>query len=316
MVSIIIASRVDQYLQKTIDDLLAKAEGEIEIIVALDGYWPNPILKDDPRVVILHQGMVHDNVGMRGGINAGIDIARGEYIMKIDEHCMMDQGFDTKLKADCEDDWVVIPRRYRLDADKGEIIEDGRPPVDYMFLAYPYERPFDKTCGLHGDLWKERYHERKDILIDDTMSWQGSCWFMKKSYWDRLIYPLDEEKYGTFTQEAQEIGNKVWLSGGRLVVNKKTWYAHFHKGRRGKGYGFSNEQYKRHAESMEKGRLYCINYWLNTKDYKYDFEWLLQKFWPVPTWPENWKERIEEDRLKDYSTLKYKDDYWLAGLRA
>lgn len=313
MVSIIIASRVDQYLQRTIDDLLAKAEGEIEIIMVLDGYWPNPIVKNDPRVIVLHQGTIHDNIGMRGAINAASEIARGEYIMKIDEHCMVDQGYDVKLIADCEDDWVVIPRRYRLDADNWQIIEDGRPPVDYMFLAYPYERPFDKTCGLHGDLWKRP--ERNNILIDDTMSWQGSCWFMKKSYWDKLIYPLDDENYGTFTQEAQEIGNKVWLSGGRLVVNKKTWYAHFHKGRRGKGYGFSNAQYKRHAESMEKGRLYCIDYWLNTKDYKYDFEWLLKKFWPVPTWPEDWKERIQQDKVKDYSALKYKDDEWLAGLR-
>ena len=316
MVSIIIASRVDEFLQRTIDDLLTKAEAEVEIIVVLDGYWPIPMLRNDPRVSIIHQGTIHDNIGMRGAINTASQIARGEYLMKIDEHCMVDQGYDVKLAADCEDDWVVIPRRYRLDAEKWELIEDGRQPVDYMFLAYPYERPFDKTCGLHGAEWRQRQRERKDILIDDTMSWQGSCWFVKKKYFDKLLYPLDDEHYGTFTQEAQEIGNKVWLSGGRLVVNKKTWYAHYHKGRRGKGYGFSNAQYKRHAESMEKGRLYCINYWLYTKDYKYDFEWLLKKFWPVPTWPDNWKQQIEEDKLKDFSTLKYKDDYWLAGLRA
>lgn len=299
MVSIIISSRVDQYLQQTIDDLLAKAEGEIEIIVVLDGYWPDPIVRDDPRVIILHQGMIHDNIGMRGAINSASEIARGDYIMKIDEHCMVDQGFDVKLAADCEDDWVVIPRRYRLDADNWQIVEDGRPPVDYMYLAYPYERPYDRNCGLHGSEWKRP--ERNHILIDDTMSWQGSCWFLKKSYWDKLLYPLDDKNYGPFTQEAQEIGNKVWLSGGRLVVNKKTWYAHFHKGSKGKGYGFSREQYKRHEAAKERGRLYCIEYWLNTKDYKHDFEWLLQKFWPVPTWPENWKERIKLDAEKDWS---------------
>jgi glycosyltransferase involved in cell wall biosynthesis len=290
---------VDQYLQQTIDDLLAKAEGEIEIIVVLDGYWPDPIVRDDPRVIILHQGMIHDNIGMRGAINSASEIARGDYIMKIDEHCMVDQGFDVKLAADCEDDWVVIPRRYRLDADNWQIVEDGRPPVDYMYLAYPYERPYDRNCGLHGSEWKRP--ERNHILIDDTMSWQGSCWFLKKSYWDKLLYPLDDKNYGPFTQEAQEIGNKVWLSGGRLVVNKKTWYAHFHKGSKGKGYGFSREQYKRHEAAKERGRLYCIEYWLNTKDYKHDFEWLLQKFWPVPTWPENWKERIKLDAEKDWS---------------
>jgi hypothetical protein len=131
---------------------------------------------------------------------------------------------------------------------------------------------------------------------------------MKKSYWDKLFPDgLDDINYGTFTQEAQEIGNKVWLSGGRLVVNKKTWYAHWHKGKHGKGYGFSNEQYKRHLEGTERGRLYCIDYWLHTKDYDHDFTWLLQKFWPVPTWPENWQEQIEIDKAKDFSSTYGKE---------
>lgn len=307
MLSVIIPSRSDQYLQKTVDDLLQKAEGEIEVIVVYDGRWADPILRDDPRLVQIHHGLLHDNPGMRASINAGMSIARGDYVMKIDEQCMVDQGFDLKLIADCQDEWVVIPRRYRLEPESWTLIEDGRPPVDYMYIAYPYERPYDKTCGLHGAEWKRP--ERKDILIDDTMSWQGSCYFMKKSYWDKLFPDgLDDINYGTFTQEAQEIGNKVWLSGGRLVVNKKTWYAHWHKGKNGKGYGFSNEQYKRHLLGTEKGRLYCIDYWLHTKDYTHDFKWLLEKFWPVPTWPENWQEKIEVDKTKDFSTT-YGEEY-------
>jgi hypothetical protein len=310
-VSVIIPDRNGQpYLQKTVDDILAKAEGDIEIIVVADGIWPDPMLTDDKRVHILYHGSVHNNLGMREGINRGVAVSTGKYILKADEHTMWDQGFDTKLKADCDDNWVVIPRRKRLEPESWALIEDGRPPIDYMYLAYPYERPYDKTCGLHGAEWRERHFERKDVLVDDLMSWQGSAYFMTRKHWDRCIKELDTENYGTFTQEAQEIGNKTWLSGGRLVVNKKTWYAHFHKGKKGKGYGFSNEQYKRHMEGTEKGRVYCINYWLNTKEYQYDFEWLLQKFWPVPTWPENWKYTVEEDRMKDYSAQKYKPDWF------
>jgi glycosyltransferase involved in cell wall biosynthesis len=299
-VSVVIPSRSDQYLQKTVDDLLAKAESSIEVIVVLDGIW-SPV-RDDPRVIVIHHGEVHGNLGMRASINAGMSIARGKYVMKIDEQCAVDQGFDVKLATDCGDDWVVIPRRYRLEPESWTLIEDGRRPIDYMYLAYPYERPYDKTCGLHGAEDKGRFDERKDVLIDDTMAWQGSCYFMHKSYWDKLIHPLDDVNYGGFTHEAQEIGNKVWLSGGRLAVNKKTWYAHWHKGKSGKGYGFSNEQYRRHMAGTERGRLYCIDYWLHTKDYLHDFEWLLNKFWRVPTWTDNWKQQIEIDKLKDYST--------------
>lgn len=312
-VSIIIPSRNGQpYTQKTVDDLLAKAEGDIEIIVVLDGIWAVPPLKNHPKVRIIHQGTIHDNPGMREAINKGVAISKGEYIMKIDEHCMVDQGFDRKLKADCADNWVVIPRRYRLDAENWVLEEDGRPPIDYMYLAYPYERPFDKTCGLHGAEDRDRQRVRANILIDDTMSWQGSCYFMTRKHWDTVIKDLDTENYGQFTQEAQEIGNKTWLSGGRLVVNKKTWYAHMHKGKRGKGYGFSNEQYKMHMEGTERGRLYCIDYWINDRwpEQVRDFKWLMEKFWPVPGWPENWEQQIKIDQAKDYSNNPDKKDWY------
>lgn len=298
MVSIIIASRVAQYLQQTVDDLLAKAEVQVEVIVVLDGYWPEPMLKSDPRVVILHQGEQHDNLGMRAAINSGMRIARGEYVMKIDEHCMVDQGYDVKLAADCEDNWVVIPRRHRLDAENWEIVEDGRPPIDYMYVEYPYLIPFDRTQGLHGEIWKKT----SDLEIDDTPTLQGSCYFAKKAYWEKLFPDgMDEENYGTFTQEAQEISMKVWLSGGRVIVNKKTWYAHHHKGKSGKGYGFSNEQYRAHEADKEKGRRFAIDYWLSTKDYLHDFAWFVNKmFKDMPHW-ENWEQRIVKDAEHDWS---------------
>ena len=314
--SIIIPSRSPQYLKKTVNDLLSKAEGEVEVLIIFDGIWPDDeeMPDSDKRVKFIHHGSVHDSPGMRASINKGMAVAQGDYVMKIDEHCMVDQGYDKKLMADCNDDWVVIPRRKRLDAEKWENVRDGRPDIDYMKIDYPYAKPYDKTQGLHGSIWHRP--ERADILIDDVMTCQGSCYFMKKSYWEELFPDgMEDDKYGPFTQEAQELTNKAWLSGGRVVVNKKTWYSHLHKGSKGKGYSFSTSQYKRHCEWNEKGRVYCINYWLYTKDYKYDFEWMIKKFWPLPGWPEDWKERIEEDRKKDYSTLKYENDFWCSNLK-
>lgn len=272
--SIIIPSRTDTYLQKTIDDLIAKAEGEIEIIVVLDGYWPETFNWQKDKVVVIHHGTPESNKGMRASINLGMSYARGKYVMKLDEHCMVAYGFDKKLIADCEDDWIVVPRRYRLDADNWKIIKDGRPPIDYMYIE-------NKGGYLHGTLWNEKAKERKDIMIDDLMTFQGSCWFMNKSYWEK-IGPMDDENYGQFANEAQELGNKAWLSGGRVVVNKKTWYAHWHKDR--SGYNFTNAQQKAFNESVEKGRKYSSDFWLNNKWDKriHDYQWLEEKFAPLP----------------------------------
>jgi glycosyltransferase involved in cell wall biosynthesis len=95
--SVIIPSYGDQYLQSTINSLLENSElkeGELEIIAVLDGVWPTVPLKDDKRVRIIHLGA---NRGMRGAINAGITISRGEYIARFDEHIMVCKSWDKIL---------------------------------------------------------------------------------------------------------------------------------------------------------------------------------------------------------------------------
>lgn len=263
-VTAIVPSRNEPYLQQTIDSLLSSAEGEIEVIAILDGYWPNPPLKDDKRLKIIHRGAAQ---GMRAAINSGVAMARGDYILKADAHCLFDKGFDVILAANCEDNWVVVPRRYRLDVERFDVIEDGRPPIDYMSLS----------PDLHGKEWQRP--DRADIEIDDLMSSQGSCWFMKKEYFHELEL-LDEETYGTFWSEFQEIGLKVWLSGGQVKVNKKTWYAHWHKTKvDGRGYTLPRDEKEKAAAAVAKWKdgtgwhkqVYPLNY-------------LIEKFAPVPGW--------------------------------
>lgn len=301
--SIIIPSRNERFLQQTVDDIIKKAEGSVEIIVVLDGTWPDPPLKEYPNLKIIHHGTLYENQGMRQSINAGMSIAKGKYLMKADGHILFDQGFDKKLIADCDDDWVVIPRRYRLDVEKWAIAPDARPPIDYQFLTYPYIRTHDPACGLHGDDWRQRYYDRKDILIDDNMSSQGSLYFTTRKWWFKMIHPMNVELYGSFIQESQEICNNTWLGGGRVVVNKKTWYAHWHKGKMGKGYGFSNARYAFHQAERERGRVNCIDYWLNDRFPKMipgrNFKWLIEHFWPIPTWPNNWEEQLIIDKEKE-----------------
>lgn len=307
-VSVIIPSRNEFFLQRTIDDLLDKSQGDVEIIVVMDG--TDQDVRQSKRVIKIRHGELGDNFGLRDSVNLGIRAASGDYILKADGHTMWDEGWDVKLVDDCEDNWVVIPRRWRLDpenwAKTTESEGDNRPPVDYMFIAYPYERPYDRTCGLHGDIWKAAQTERSSKLIDDVMTMQGSAYFMKKSYWYELG-EMDSTYYGPFTHESQEISNKAWLTGGRVVVNKKTWYAHLHKGKKyGTGYGFTTKQWEKWAELHEKGRQYCTDYWLTTQDYAHDFEWLINKFWNftseghIPTWPDNWKEQLIIDEKTDW----------------
>jgi hypothetical protein len=80
-------------------------------------------------------------------------------------------------------------------------------------------------------------------------------------------------------------------------VNKRTWYAHLHKGKRfGTGYGFSNAQWDAWAIEKEQARVECVRYWLRDEwqQRRRDFRWLIEKFWPVPGWPEDWEAQARQ----------------------
>lgn len=278
-VSIIIPSRNEIYLEKTIKSLLESARGEIEIIAVLDGYWEKKPV-EDPRVTYIHLGKPF---GMRNAINTGVAMAKGKFILKCDAHCLFAEGFDIELAKYIRPDWVVVPRRKRLDAINWCIQDVGKADVDYEYLCYP---GIDGSTGLHGMIWEARAKERKNFLVDNNMSAQGSCWFMSKDYF-KFLELEDEENYGTFNHEFQEIGLKCWLSGGQVVTNKKTWYAHLHKNKETGGRGYSLD-----GTQLEKGTAYTNRWLTNTAWHKQTlpFSWLIEKFWPVPGWPEVWQD--------------------------
>lgn len=285
MLSVIVPNWNCDFVTPTIHDLLAKAAGEIEIIVPVDDQWPKELVHDKRVTYLKAGGPVR---GLRAVVNAAAKLARGKYLMKTDDHCMFAQGFDKVLiEGHLEDNWVTIPRRYSLDAENWKINET-RPYRDYHYLHYPDpNQPVD--IGLKGMEWPERTRTRTDPKydIDDLMSFQGSCWFMTKNHFDNFLHGMDEKNYGTFAQEPQEIGLKTWLGGGRMIINKKTWYAHLHKGKQYKQMARLDRAYLR---DLHQGHVFTVNHWMNNlwPDRVYNIEWLVEKFWPIPTWPENW----------------------------
>jgi glycosyltransferase involved in cell wall biosynthesis len=286
-VSVIIPSCNELFLPQTVNDILTKATGEIEVIAVLDSYWPVPILPDHPNLTIIHLGR---RSGMRAAINAGAAVAKGKYLMKCDAHCLFSQGFDEMLAADCADNWIVIPTRYSLDAENWCRRED-KEPISAMHYFWPWAHPDD--LGLHGRPWMQRARERKDILIDEDVTFQGSCWFCHAEHF-RRIGGLSEVGYETFMGEPQEIGFKTQLGPwrGAIMRNRRTFYSHLHKG---KVYG---RMYSMSQSERVRGNAYSFDFWINNRwtERVMDFEDLIERFWPHPGWPDDWREVIEEYR--------------------
>lgn len=286
LLTIVIPARNELYLNQTVDDIYAKATGEIEVIVVLDDCWNMPLPADRPNLTIVHFG---GRRGMRAAINAAAEIGKGDYIMKVDAHVSFSMGFDELLTSECDVDWVVTPRRYSLDLETWG--PKDKPAVNYEYLSYPYEN--GEMCGLHARYWwKERDRARKDFMLDENMAWQGSCWMMPMPYFKRLIYPMDIPNYGLFVGEPQEIGLKVWLSGGKNMINKRVSYSHLWKGKPYREayqakYGIPYSRVGRSDFNM--GNLHSTDFWFHNRwpERKHDLSWLVERFWPVPTWPED-----------------------------
>lgn len=249
--SVVIPDYRDPLLHKTIDSLLDNSElgDQLEVIAVLDGCWSAQPFRVDDRLVIIHLGK---NRGMRGAINAGARVARGEFLMRTDEHCMFAPGYDRILTETCEPNWIVTAKRYFLDPDKWERMDID--PVIYEKLI------IQENMKFAGQRWRSRDEERKDIMIDETMAMQGSMWVMPHEWWDRVIVELQTEGYGPSYQDSHEMIFKTWQAGGKMMINKNTWYAHKHR-------SFSRthqEGTKENPSKREDSWAYSLKVW---KDY-------------------------------------------------
>jgi len=304
--AVVIPSRNEIFLRRTIEDLLANMRGDTRIIAVLDGQWADPPVDQHPKVTLIYHP---ESVGQRAACNEAAKIAfDSKYIMKCDAHCAFDEGFDVKLMADMQDDWTVVPimrnlhtfdwvcknghRRYQ--SPSGPCKECGEPTemevvwipkrspqsLSYCFDAEPHFQYFGeylKREGVSGD-------------FNETMSLQGSCFMMTRDKWFEL--DVCDESFGSWGSQGIEVAVKTWLSGGRVICNHKTWYAHQFR-TQGGDFGFPYELSGRqveHAKKTARG-LFFTNSW--PKQVR-PLSWLVEKFWPVKGWTDEDLERIRE----------------------
>lgn len=299
--SICIAARNEMFLSRTIKDILEHSEVQTEVIVVYDGDWPDPPVEDHPRVHSIYHPV---SVGQRAAINEAARMSTAKYIMKADAHCAFDQGFDVKLIENCEYNWTVVPRMYNLHvfdwqckicnhrtyqgpeltecenckkSNKFERVEVWKPRLSSRADFARFDR------DLHFQYWRD-YEKRPESQGDiaDLMCFVGACWFQHRERFLELG-GLDEE-HGSWGQVGMEISAKSTLSGGRLVVNKTTWFSHLFRTR--KGFMFP---YSLSGNQVERARQYSKWLWIenNWSKAMHPLSWLVERFWPIPGWEEN-----------------------------
>lgn len=294
--SILIPSRNEMFLAQTVENILANIRGNTEVIVILDGAWADPGVPDAPNLTVVYH---HESIGQRAAINEAARLSNAKYVMKIDAHCLIDEGMDVKMMAEMKDNWTMVPTMYNLHAfdwvcDDNHRIYQGPTPKGCLQCGKPVHREiifkprwgrksnfycFDKT--LHFQYFGE-YGNRPEGMpqVAPTMSLQGSCFMLtRERYW---ALEVCDERHGSWGQQGVEVACKTWLSGGQVMVNKKTWFSHVFR-TQGGDFGFP---YPLSGSDIERARRYSRELFLNGKWDKsiHKLDWLIDKFKPVKDW--------------------------------
>ena len=252
ILSIIMPGYKDKYSQDTIRDILKNSElgDQLEVIHVWDGFYPEFEIVQDPRVKFIHLGK---NRGMRGAINAGIAIARGKFFMRLDEHCCFGKGFDKILTDDCKENEVMTARRFFLDPDKWEVMDIE--PVEHERLDIT--NVSDTVRKFHGKRWKDRDERQNNEMLSEMTAMQGSCWIANREFFLKTVGELQTEGYGPLIQDSVEVCMKYWKAGGRLMLNKNTWFAHKHRSFK----RTHNNGTPENPAKQEDGYTYALNQW-------------------------------------------------------
>ena len=135
LVSIIIPIyNVEKYLRRCVDSVLAQTYTNIEVILIDDGSPDGcPAICDeyaakDSRVVVIHQ----KNAGVSAARNAGLDIAKGEYVCFVDSDDICAPTVVEKLFLSFQQNTVMSRCNYRIISDYSVIWPDSIKDLSYI----------------------------------------------------------------------------------------------------------------------------------------------------------------------------------------
>lgn len=295
--SILIPSRNEMFLKNTVEDILKNKSEHTEIIVGLDGQWSNPTLEDHPDVSIIY---VSESIGQRAMQNRCAKLSRAKYVMKLDAHCCFAEGFDTEMFKAFEEvgdnvtmvpvmrnlwvfDWKCTKCGKRIYQDKPPICPDCGSKEMIRKLKWKAKRSPNSTSYRFNKQLEFKYfgaYKKKQIGdLVETMSLQGSCFMAtRENYWKK---ELCDESWGSWGGQGAEVAIKTWLSGGRVICNKRTWYAHLFRTKPGFSHPYPNPAREQYKAKGTLRKVFLTDSWpLAVRK----LSWLVDKFAPVPDW--------------------------------
>lgn len=176
LVSIIVPIyNVEQYIEQCVASILSQDHSNIEVILVDDGSPDrsaeiiDDLAKRDSRIRVVHK----ENGGVSTARNAGLDIAKGEYVMFVDGDDYVDPDYvsyflNLVIKNDCEIamnmDFYTV-KAPNAGATNPERMIDALKAIEYIYLGKLNEAVWNK-------IYKKSFLSENDIKFDPDY-WYG-----------------------------------------------------------------------------------------------------------------------------------------------
>ena len=179
--------KVEKYLPKCIDSILAQTFQDFELILIDDGSPDNcgaicdAYAARDSRIKVIHQ----ENAGVSAARNAGLDIATGTYLGFVDSDDWIEpEMYETMIATAKEKNVDVVVCGIRYCADSGESIRlaliDNRAYTAEEMLKALYGKPNPTGGGAVNKLFLRRTVEdirfRNNITMAEDWIYLFECY--------------------------------------------------------------------------------------------------------------------------------------------
>lgn len=228
--------KVEKYLYKCVDSILAQTYTNLEIILVNDGSPDNCgdicdeyVLKDS-RIKVIHK----ENGGLSSARNAAIDVMSGDFVTFIDSDDYVDSHYVEKLYNALKDnnaDISICAEEYILETINSDLKSIGRP--------------FEFFSGL-----KVMTCEQAIIYCLQQELFEAAAWakLYKSSLFDEVRYPEG------YAYEDQGTTYKTFLKSNIIVFISDRLYFYL---QRGGSILHSNTNSKKYWDGMEMIERQC-----------------------------------------------------------
>lgn len=215
---------VEEYIEQCVESVINQTLKEIEIIIVNDGTQDNSMKRierflSDKRIIIINKG----NGGLSSARNAGLEIARGEYISFVDSDDFIEENMLKELYNGSEKADIVFSNVMLYDEITKKIKK--RMKLNYKLSKENKGFYFWRYMGteIWNKIYKRNFLKKEDIKFIENIIYEDIPFGLYSLFLAPKVKYIDKYHYCYRINRENSIMNmehkkeKLYISIGRIL---------------------------------------------------------------------------------------------------